>query len=1100
MKRLLLSIFLILVLCIPVSSQQQAQLPQVPDQQIESLQYDFRGQWLPSADPAQIGAENYRVLTNLRYTPTGTLESVAGYTKINTTVLTAAPEVDAGFHFKKDNPSESHVLVNADGVIYQNTTAIPSAGDFSATALHTDASGAGVPRFSKAPYGHVAYTNGVETMLWAGDEMPVAAFITSTAAVVNTVTNPKDYTEAVNNSLTTGENIAAGGGLDSYAKLLMHLDGANGGTTFTDSVGTHTPVGGGGNENTDTSQAKFGVSSLKLDGTGDYVTVPDHADWYMGTGTFTIDFWVRFNSLPDTTQTIFQQCFNANNWVKFAATKVGAVHNLVFTVVEAEATTVNIDVEWGTPDVNVWYHVAVIRGWGGVANQWGITGDGILRGAYITDASAWPDLAAAFTIGVNATGGGGADLNGWIDEFRVTKGIARWEANFTPPAKAYSAAANIFLLGSPRPLQGFKVYIGDPNLIASTMTVKEWQGNSWVTLTAAANSWVDNTDTGASLAVTGTVTWTDTGQARVKHIEGQLLYWYQVSIDAGSATIYRVSLNASWQNIVDIWDGAYRQPIQFQAYKAAKYEDYTLEVNEPDATYYGDLGGLTAAEHLILMFDDRATAIKWVMVAGKENVTAATVTIYYWDGGAWVSVGTVADTTLDTAGSTKSLGQSGVMSWDAPRREQEFFQTLFGKTGFAYKLVWSATLTASNAQVNIVTGIPAQLKMNPFKFPAEYRDRLLLCGYTEGGQGNRCDYSMAHAPQVFNGAETSNGGTQSLYFGGEEELTAGAQLYNRMGSNIFIFFIALKDSETYVLNGDGPDTFAIYPVSLNVGCPAPATLITAEMGFDLAADVQRHIAAWVSYSGPVIFDGAVIYKIPGLEVYFDPNSPDYLGQTVIKATIGWFDQSYGEYNIIAGTHWFAYNLRLKRWFEKHTGVAETPISAWPVRDTSGNEYVYAGLDNGFAVRLEYGTSWNNTGINQKVQTGDFWPSKNVWDLTRIRRVKLVAKRIAESHSLRIVHFGDGAEIAITDWSWDNSTSFEWTNSSFWVWDNGNYVTFVDLSGGTTKNRPRIISATQPTNLLNWLHGLRFEVSTTSSTKGFQPIGWAIEYLKERKDY
>jgi len=390
--------------------------------------------------------------------------------------------------------------------------------------------------------------------------------------------------------------------------------------------------------------------------------------------------------------------------------------------------------------------------------------------------------------------------------------------------------------------------------------------------------------------------------------------------------------------------------------------------------------------------------------------------------------------------------------------------------------------------------------MNPFKFPAEYRDRLLLCGYTEGGQGNRCDYSMTHAPQVFNGAETSNGGTQSLYFGGEEELTAGAQLYNRMGSNIFIFFIALKDSETYVLNGDGPDTFAIYPVSLNVGCPAPATLITAEMGFDLAADVQRHIAAWVSYSGPVIFDGAVIYKIPGLEVYFDPNSPDYLGQTVIKAAIGWFDQSYGEYNIIAGTHWFAYNLRLKRWFEKHTGVAETPISAWPVRDTSGNEYVYAGLDNGFAVRLEYGTSWNNTGINQKVQTGDFWPSKNVWDLTRLRRVKLVAKRIAESHSLRIVHFGDGAEIAITDWSWDNSTSFEWTNSSFWVWDNGNYVTFVDLSGGTTKNRPRIISATQPTNLLNWLHGLRFEVSTTDSTKGFQPIGWAIEYIKERKDY
>ena len=871
MKKIFLSILLIAVLCIPVFSQQQAQLPQVPDQQIETLQFTFNGQWFPSADPAQIGPENYRVLTNLRYTPSGGLESVGGYTKINVAGITASPEIDAGFHFKKDNPAETHVLVNADGTIYQNTTAIPSAGSFSGTSLHTDSSGAGTPRFSQAPYGHVAYTNGVESMIWAGNEMPVAAFVTASAPVSSIPGDPKDYTEAVNNDLADAKNIAS-------------------------------------------------------------IDTAENSTW---------------------------------------------------------------------------------------------------------------------------------------------------------------------LVGSPRPIQGVKYTVASGNTTSpSTMQASEWTGTVW-----SALSITDNTDTGPTLAQTGTVTFNSTvDTSKVKFIDNRLYYWYQFTIDGGSAEISRVTIDAPWQDIVDIWDGVLRQPIEFQAYKSAKYEDYTAEVNETLPTYYGDLGGMTNAEHLILMFDDRTTAIKFVMVAGKENVQAATATVYYWNGSAWTTVGTIVDTTLDAAGGTKSLGQSGVMSWSPPSSEIEFQQTLFGKTGYAYKIVWSATLTASNAQVNTVTGVPAQKEIPPFKFPAIYKDRLFLCGYTEGSQGNRCDYSLSHAPQVFNGAETSDGGTQSLYFGGEEELTAATQLYNRMGSNIFIFFLATKENETYVLTGDGPDNFAIFPVSTNIGCPAPNTLRVAEVGFDIANDVQRHVALWVSYAGPVIFDGAVIYQIPGLEIYFDPNSTDYLGQSVIQTSFAWFDQTYKEYNIIIGSKWFTYNLRLKKWFLKDPGSAEYPISAWPVRDTAGNEYVYAGLDNGYVMRLENGTSWDGVGINQRVQTGDFWPTKNLWDMTRIRRIKITAKRIAEANSLVVVHYGDGDEMAITNWDWQNNSVWEWQNSGAWVWDTGNSILSLDLSGSDTANRNRIVRTTQPVNLLAWVHGIRFEMTTTNTQKGFQPISWGIEYLRERRDH
>ena len=44
----------------------------------------------------------------------------------------------------------------------------------------------------------------------------------------------------------------------------------------------------------DTAQSKFGGASGLFDGTGDYLSSADSADWAFGSGDFTIDFWLRF--------------------------------------------------------------------------------------------------------------------------------------------------------------------------------------------------------------------------------------------------------------------------------------------------------------------------------------------------------------------------------------------------------------------------------------------------------------------------------------------------------------------------------------------------------------------------------------------------------------------------------------------------------------------------------------------------------------------------------------------------------------------------------------------------------------------------------------
>jgi len=979
-------------------------------------------------------------------------------------------EIESGYHFKKDHPAESHVIVQADdatGVtrLYQNQTAIPEAGNFTPTVLHTDATGAGLGRFSDAPYGHVAYCNGVESMIWAGDEMPCSAFITSTAAITDAPTNPIDYTEQVNNSLDDADEVAIiGGGIDGYTKLLLHCDGADASTTFTDTVGTHTPVANGDTQ-LDTDFSKFGTASGLFDGTGDYVSIPDHADWFMDTSKFTIDFWVRFNTVATGTYGLFSQYTDDDNWIMCRLSTL--VHNVRFEVKSGGTNTIAMECGW-RPAADTWYHFAIIRGWGGIATQWAITVDGAQIGSTTTDSDSWIDSTGTFDIGRAVTQAGPVYtyLNGWIDEFRVNKGAggARWISAFTPPPRPYSTAARYFLVGSPRPLQGVKFYIEDANSQGSTLTGSCWNGSSYASMTIT-----DNTDTGASLAQTGTVTWSSTvGTAKPKYTDGRYLYWYQFALSAGDATIYQVTLDAPWQDIVDIWDGVYRQPIQLQVYDNSVYEDYTLEVNDDDPTYFGDLGGLLNTEHLVVMFEERMAAIKWLMVAGENNTAAATVTIYYWNGTDWASVGSVSDLTLDS-GSTKSLNQSGVMSWNPPTEGQEVEQTLFGTTGYAYKLVWSATLTdgGGDCDVNLVTGIPAQLDIKPFKFPAIYKDRLFLCGFTEGGEGNRCDYSMTHAPQVFNGEETSMGGPQALYFGGAEDLTCGVQLYNRLGSNIFIFYLALKDHETYVLTGDSPEDFAIFPVSLNVGCPAPRTLVTAEMGFEIASDVQRHVAMWLSHTGPVIFDGAVINPIPGIKSYFDPANDSYVGAANIENAFAWFDQTYKEYNLRVGDYWFVYDLARKRWYEKDTGAAELPTCAFPVNATNGVQYVYAGDDSGQMYRLEDGYSWNTTDIDHVIETGDFWPTKSLWDRTVISKFKYIGDLDDSAENITVTHYADGAS-------------------------SGTTVDTIARNTGTY----RFFRDTGSENLKGWSHRFRF-VSASSDQAGstdrrFRPLGWAIQ--------
>lgn len=213
------------------------------------------------------------------------------------------------------------------------------------------------------------------------------------------------------------------GGVDTYTKLMLHMNGADASTTFTDSSSSPHTVTASGAAQVDTAQSKFdGASALFVSATTDYLSSAGSTDWAWGTGDFTIDFWLRLSSTVGT-QVLFDN--------RPAATD-GAYSTIYVDtgVIYYYANTAN-RITGATLSTNTWYHVEVARS--GTSTKLFI--NGTQSGSTYTDSTTYTQNR--LYIGADSKGGGTNGLNGWIDELRVSKGIARHTTTFTVNSSAY---------------------------------------------------------------------------------------------------------------------------------------------------------------------------------------------------------------------------------------------------------------------------------------------------------------------------------------------------------------------------------------------------------------------------------------------------------------------------------------------------------------------------------------------------------------------------------------------------------------------------------------------------------------------------------------
>lgn len=214
-----------------------------------------------------------------------------------------------------------------------------------------------------------------------------------------------------------------------FAKVvaLLHMDGTNASTTIIDSSASPKNFTANGAQ-ISTAQSKFGGASAVFDGSSYFINSADNADWDLGTGDFTMEAWIRTNTVAAGQGLIVARQEGGSNHViqfrrngsdiDFITRDTGGANLLVVTASAAISA-------------NTWHHVAASRN--GSTLRLFVDGD-LKNSGTISNTL---NCSEALTIGALYDGIYSSYFNGYIDDVRITKSIGRYTASFTPPIAAF---------------------------------------------------------------------------------------------------------------------------------------------------------------------------------------------------------------------------------------------------------------------------------------------------------------------------------------------------------------------------------------------------------------------------------------------------------------------------------------------------------------------------------------------------------------------------------------------------------------------------------------------------------------------------------------
>lgn len=221
-------------------------------------------------------------------------------------------------------------------------------------------------------------------------------------------------------TLYTSNFVPSNAPVTAVRNTTLLLNGTTGG--INSSVGT-LDLETVGDAKLNTAVTKFaGGTSMYFDGTGDYLTAPDNNALRMESGNFTIEFWIYFNSITGY-QTPYDKGYTSAGGLLFQ-TGNGNGRFIIYAAGSAVIT------ETGAASTGTWIHYALVRN----GTTLTLYRDGTSSGS-ATNSTNFNNTGLT-VIGANGVGTGTSigqyPINGYMSDVRITKGIARYTANFTP--------------------------------------------------------------------------------------------------------------------------------------------------------------------------------------------------------------------------------------------------------------------------------------------------------------------------------------------------------------------------------------------------------------------------------------------------------------------------------------------------------------------------------------------------------------------------------------------------------------------------------------------------------------------------------------------
>jgi hypothetical protein len=201
---------------------------------------------------------------------------------------------------------------------------------------------------------------------------------------------------------------------DSNFKTVLHMAGADGSTTFSDSCASPKSYTANGNSQISSAASKIGSNAL-FDGTLDWLSTPYHTDFNFGSDDFLIEGWIR---------QVWDGGYNPLCGKRGGYSPDGWLININPTTHHASFGG-KIDTTWneywmeGTTALaeNTWYYLAVLR----IGSTWRLIVNDTVE-ATLTKSGTLYNYNGNFVIAADNSQGSEGCLNGRVDEFRVTKG------------------------------------------------------------------------------------------------------------------------------------------------------------------------------------------------------------------------------------------------------------------------------------------------------------------------------------------------------------------------------------------------------------------------------------------------------------------------------------------------------------------------------------------------------------------------------------------------------------------------------------------------------------------------------------------------------